>query len=198
MIEIKEIEPTKANLRRFTRFQIDLYEGNDYYVPPLISDDVNTLSPDVNPAFDFCDAVYYMAYRDGKPVGRIAGIINNQVNERNSTRDARFGFIDFIDDSEVSEALLEAVEKWAAGKGMSRIIGPLGFTDLDHEGTLVEGFEELSTMATIYNYPYYPEHLERLGYVKDSDWLEFQMTVPVKIPDKYDRIAEIVKKRFGL
>ncbi len=198
MIEIKEIEPTKANLRRFTRFQIDLYEGNDYYVPPLISDDVNTLSPDVNPAFDFCDAVYYMAYRDGKPVGRIAGIINNQVNERNSTRDARFGFIDFTDDPEVSEALLGTVEKWAAGKGMDRIIGPLGFTDLDHEGTLVEGFEELSTMATIYNYPYYPQHLERLGYVKDSDWLEFQMTVPEKIPDKYDRIAEIVKKRFSL
>lgn len=198
MLEIKALEPTKANLKRFTKFQIDLYKDNPYYVPPLISDDVNTLSPDENPAFDFCDAVYFMAYRDGKPVGRIAGIINNQVNRHNSTTDARFGFVDFIDDSEVSAALIGAVEKWAAEKGMTRLIGPLGFTDLDHEGTLIEGFEELSTMATIYNYPYYPKHFENLGFVKDSDWLEFQMTVPDRIPDKYDRIAEIVKKKFGL
>lgn len=198
MIEIKKIEPTKSNLRRFTQYQIDLYSGNAYYVPPLVSDDVNTLSPDINPAFDFCDAAYYMAYRDGVPVGRIAGIINRQVNERHGTKDARFGFVDFVDDPEVSKALMETVEKWAAEKGMTRLIGPLGFTDLDHEGTLVEGFEELSTMATIYNYPYYSDHFERLGYEKDSDWLEFQMTVPDHIPDKYDRIAEIVKKKFGL
>lgn len=198
MIEIKKIEPTKSNLRRFTQYQIDLYRGNAYYVPPLVSDDVNTLSPDINPAFDFCDAAYYMAYRDGVPVGRIAGIINRQVNERHGTKDARFGFVDFVDDPEVSKALMETVEKWAVEKGMTRLIGPLGFTDLDHEGTLVEGFEELSTMATIYNYPYYSDHFERLGYEKDSDWLEFQMTVPDHIPDKYDRIAEIVKKKFGL
>lgn len=198
MIEIKKIEPTKSNLRRFTQYQIDLYRGNAYYVPPLVSDDVNTLSPDINPAFDFCDAAYYMAYRDGVPVGRIAGIINRQVNERHGTKDARFGFVDFVDDPEVSKALMGTVEKWAAEKGMTRLIGPLGFTDLDHEGTLVEGFEELSTMATIYNYPYYSDHFERLGYEKDSDWLEFQMTVPDHIPDKYDRIAEIVKKKFGL
>ncbi len=198
MIEIKKIEPTKSNLRRFTQYQIDLYRGNAYYVPPLVSDDVNTLSPEINPAFDFCDAAYYMAYRDGVPVGRIAGIINRQVNERHGTKDARFGFVDFVDDPEVSKALMGTVEKWAAEKGMTRLIGPLGFTDLDHEGTLVEGFEELSTMATIYNYPYYSDHFERLGYEKDSDWLEFQMTVPDHIPDKYDRIAEIVKKKFGL
>ena len=198
MIEIKKIEPTKSNLRRFTQYQIDLYRGNAYYVPPLVSDDVNTLSPEINPAFDFCDAAYYMAYRDGVPVGRIAGIINRQVNERHGTKDARFGFVDLVDDPEVSKALMGTVEKWAAEKGMTRLIGPLGFTDLDHEGTLVEGFEELSTMATIYNYPYYSDHFERLGYEKDSDWLEFQMTVPDHIPDKYDRIAEIVKKKFGL
>lgn len=198
MIEIKTIEPTKENLKRFTQYQIDLYDGNPYYVPPLISDDVATLSPSVNPAFDFCDSVYYMAYRDGKPVGRIAGIINRQVNETHNSRTARFGFIDFIDDPDVSEALLTKVEEWARGKGMKKIIGPLGFTDLDHEGMLVEGFEELSTMATIYNYPYYPEHLERLGYRKESDWVEFVMDVPEAIPDKYSRIAEIVKKKFGL
>ena len=198
MIEIRKIEPTKGNLKKFTKFQIDLYDGNPYYVPPLISDDVATLSPDVNPAFEFCDAAYFMAYRDGKPVGRIAGIINRQVNERNNRKNARFGFIDFIDDPEVSVALLVAVENWAREKGMNRIIGPLGFTDLDHEGMLVEGFQELSTMATIYNYSYYPAHLERLGYKKESDWVEYLMEVPESIPDKHNRIAEIVKKKFGL
>lgn len=198
MIEIKTIEPTRKNLKMFTQFQIDLYEGNDCYVPPLISDDVATLSPSKNPAFDFCEACYFMAFRDGKPVGRVAGMINRQVNESHGKRTARFGFIDFIDDREVSRALMEAVETWARNKGMDRLIGPLGFTDLDHEGMLVEGFGELSTMATIYNYPYYPEHLESLGYKKDSDWVEFVMDVPDSIPDKYNRIADIVKKKFGL
>lgn len=198
MIEIKTIEPTKKNLKMFTQFQIDLYEGNDCYVPPLISDDVATLSPSRNPAFDFCEARYFMAFRDGKPVGRVAGMINRQVNESHGKRTARFGFIDFVDDREVSRALMEAVETWARNKGMDRLIGPLGFTDLDHEGMLVEGFGELSTMATIYNYPYYPEHLESLGYKKDSDWVEFVMDVPDSIPDKYNRIADIVKKKFGL
>ena len=120
------------------------------------------------------------------------------MNEKSHSRTARFGFVDFIDDHEVSTALFKAAEDWARSKGMEKIIGPLGFTDLDHEGMLVEGFEELSTMATIYNYPYYPEHMERLGYKKESDWLEFQMEVPDAIPDKYNRIAEIVKKKFGL
>lgn len=198
MIEIKQIEPTKANLSKFTQFQIDLYDGNPYYVPPLISDDVATLLPEENPAFDFCESAYFMAYRDGKPVGRIAGIINRQVNEKSKSKDARFGFIDFIDDHEVSGALLKAVEKWAKKKGMTKLIGPLGFTDLDHEGMLVSGFEELSTMATIYNYPYYPEHLEKHGYKKESDWIEFLMEVPDEIPEKYNRIAEIVKKKYKL
>lgn len=198
MIEIKKIEPTKGNLKRFTEFQIDLYDGNPWFVPPLVSDDVATLDPKENPAFDFCESAYFMAYRDGKPAGRIAGIINRQVNEKSHSRTARFGFVDFIDDHEVSAALFKAAEDWARSKGMEKIIGPLGFTDLDHEGMLVEGFEELSTMATIYNYPYYPEHMDRLGYKKESDWLEFQMEVPDAIPDKYNRIAEIVKKKFGL
>lgn len=198
MIEIRQIEPTKANLKKFTQFQIDLYDGNPYFVPPLISDDVATLSPEENPAFDFCESAYFMAYRDGKPVGRIAGIINRQINEKSKTPVARFGFIDFIDDHEVSAALLKAVEDWARAKGMKKIIGPLGFTDLDHEGMLTGGYEELSTMATIYNYPYYVEHMEHLGYQKESDWLEFLMEVPEKIPEKYNRIAEIVKQKYGL
>lgn len=198
MLEIKELKPTKKNLREFTRFQIDLYDGNPYYVPPLVMDDVQTLSPSANPAFEFCEEVLYMAYRDGRPVGRIAGIINHQVNKKSHEKNARFGFIDFVDDHEVSAALLDAVQKWAKSKGMNKIIGPLGFTDLDHEGMLVEGFEELSTMATIYNYPYYPQHLERLGFKKESDWVEFLMEVPDEIPERYNRIADIVKKKFGL
>lgn len=139
-----------------------------------------------------------MAYRDGKPVGRIAGIINHQVNRRHHEKNACFGFIDFIDDHEVSAALMKAVEDWGRRKGMNKLIGPLGFTDLDHEGMLVEGFEELSTMATIYNYPYYPQHMERLGYRKESDWVEFLMEVPDEVPERYSRIADIVKTKFGL
>jgi len=199
MITVREIEPTRANLRRFTQFQIDLYRDNPYYVPPLVSDDVRTLSPTHNPAFDFCEAAYFMAYDgQGRPVGRIAGIINRQVNEKNGEKNARFGFIDFIDDRRVSAALLQAVEEWARRRGMTQLIGPLGFTDLDHEGMLTHGFEELSTMATIYNYPYYVEHMEALGYRQANVWLEYVMDVPEAIPDKYNRIAEIVKKKFGL
>lgn len=198
MLEVKEIKPTRANLKKFTRFQIDLYKGNAYYVPPLIRDDVATLSPKLNPAFDFCEAAYFMAYRDGKPVGRIAAMVNRQVNEKEGRKNARFGFVDFIDDPEVSAALFAKAEEWARAKGMDALVGPMGFTDMDHEGMLVEGFEELSTMATIYNYPYYPKHLEALGYSQANEWLEFIMDVPEGIPDRYNRIAEIVKKKFGL
>ena len=198
MIEVKKISPTKKNLRKFTQFQIDLYRGNGCYVPPLVSDDVKTLDPKENPAFDFCEAQCFMAYEDGRPVGRVAAIINNAVNERSGEKSVRFGFLDFEDNPEVSAALMKAVEQWGTERGMTRVIGPLGFTDLDHEGMLVEGFDELSTMATIYNYPYYPEHIERLGYAKDSDWKEFVMDVPDGIPEKMNRVADIVKKRTGL
>lgn len=198
MIEIKKIIPTKSNLLKFIKFQIDLYDGNPYYVPPLVLDELATLNPEANPAFDFCEGQYFMAYRDGKPAGRIAAIINKQINERFGSKIARFGFFDTIDDPDVASALLSAAEDWAREKGMKKIIGPLGFTDLDREGLLIEGFEELSTMATNYNYPYYAELVEKAGYKKDSDWLEFQMTVPEAIPDKFNRIAEIVKRKYGL
>ena len=198
MIEIKELAPSKANMKKFVKFERDLYKGNPYYVPPLLSSELDNLIPERNPAFDFCDACYFMAYDDGKPVGRIAVMINRQVNKLCGEKIARFGFIDFIDNPEVAEKLLRAAEDWARKQGMKKIVGPLGFTDLDREGTLVEGFEELSTMATIYNYPYYQEHIEKAGYTKDSDWLEFLMDVPDGIPEKYNRIADIVKKKYGL
>lgn len=198
MVQVKKIEPDKRSLLKFVKFGIDLYDGNPYYVPPLVLDELGTLSPGKNPAFDFCESVYFMAYRDGKPVGRIAGIINNQVNDRDHTHVARFGFLDFIDDPEVSKALFKALEKWARDMGMRKLIGPLGFTDMDREGLLIEGFEELSTMATNYNYPYYAEHLEALGFKKESDWVEFLMEVPDELPERFNRIANLVKDKYKL
>ena len=150
------------------------------------------------PAFEFCEAEYWTAWRDGKMVGRIAGIINHRAIERWGKAWARFGWIDFIDDIEVSSALLDTVEKWAIAKGMAAVHGPLGFTDLDREGMLIEGFDEMATLATIYNYPYYPEHLEKLGYAKDTDWLQFQIFTPKEIPDKVLRVTEILAKRSGV
>ncbi|MBO5748773.1 MAG: N-acetyltransferase [Muribaculaceae bacterium] len=198
MVEIRQLNPTRSNLKKFVEFQIDLYKGNPYFIPPLVSDEIATLDSKVNPAFDHCESAYFMAYRDGKAVGRIAAMINRQVNEKENSRQARFGFVDFIDDAEVSKALFDAAEKWAKEKGMDNIVGPLGFTDLDNEGMLINGFEELGTMATIYNYPYYPAHVERLGYEKEVDWHEFLIEIPEEIPDKHKRIAEIVKKKFNL
>ena len=198
-IEIRAVDHSKrSQIRKFVKFGIDFYKDNPYYVPPLVMDDTNTLSPKKNPAFDFCEAQAFMAYRDGKPVGRIAGIINHKVNERTGHKDLRFGFVDFIDDPEVSQALFDAVSQWGRVKGMTSIVGPLGFTDMDQEGMLTFGYDEVGTMATIYNYPYYPQHMERMGFEKDADWMEYYLTVPDAVPEKHRRIAEIVKERNGL
>lgn len=197
-VEIKIVSPTRRELNGYVKFGIDLYEGNDCYVPPLVFDEVETLMPQKNPAFEFCRAQSFMAYRDGKAAGRITAIINDKVNERTGCLQARFGFVDFVDDPVVVDALFNAAEQWSREQGMTEIIGPMGFSDMDHEGMLVEGFDELGTMATIYNYPYYPAHMVRMGYVKDADWIEFRMTVPEGIPDKMARIAEIVRKKYNL
>lgn len=157
-----------------------------------------TLDPKKNPAFEVCDSVYYLAYKDGKVAGRIAGIVNRPSNEIWQQQRARFGFVDFIDDDEVADALFGAVEQWARSKGLKELVGPMGFTDMDHEGMLIEGFDQLGTMATIYNYPYYPKQMERMGYVKDKDWHEFKIYVPDGVPEKHLRIGEIVKKKYGL
>ena len=196
-IEIRKID-TKGGLKKFVKWGIDLYKGNDCFVPPLVMDDVNTLDPKNNPAFDFCESIYFMAYDNGKPVGRIAGIINNVVNEKTGKKTLRFGWVDFIDDTRVSEALFLAVEVWGRSKGMEEIVGPLGFSDMDPEGMLVEGFDQEGTMATIYNYPYYPKHLEAMGFEKEADWVEFRMTVPDGIPERYQRISDIIKRKYEL
>ncbi len=197
MILIKEVKTIRA-LRKFIAFPSRLYAGNPYWVPPLWMDEMNTLRWDRNPAFEFCDVKYWLAFRDGRPVGRIAGIINHRFIEKWGDRYARFGWIDFIDDEEVSRKLLETVETWAAENGMAGVHGPLGFCDLDREGMLVEGFAELGTLATIYNHPYYPNHLEKLGYSKDADWVEYELKVPARIPESVQRVNEVLLKRGRL
>lgn len=190
--------PVKSELRRYVQFGIDLYAGNDYFVPPLVFDEINTLMPDKNPAFEYCRAQSFMAYRDGVPVGRITAIINTLANKKTGEKTVRFGWVDFIDDKTVSEALFKAVEVWGRRQGMDRMVGPLGFSDMDREGMLIEGFDEMGTMATIYNYPYYKTHMERLGFKKEADWVEYRMTVPDKVPDKIMRVADVVRRRFEL
>lgn len=197
-IEIREVRPVKSEITRFVEFGIDFYKDNKYYVPPLVMDDVNTLLPSANPAFDFCEAQSFMAYRDGRPVGRITGIINRLVNERTGVPTLRFGFIEFIDDNEVVDALMDTVEQWGRERGMKRIVGPMGFTDMDHEGMLTFGFDEIGTMATIYNYPYYPGHMERRGMVKEAGWVEYRIEVPAEAPERVNRIADLVSRRYKL
>jgi hypothetical protein len=196
-VELRRVE-TKRQLKAFVRFPYAIYKGDPNWVPPLDMDDMTTLSRDKNPAFEYCEAEYWMAYRDGKAVGRIAGIINHRYIEKWGKKRARFGWIDFIDDIEVAGALLKAVEDWARAKGLEGLCGPLGFTDLDREGMLIEGFDRLGTYATNYNKPYYPRHMERLGYVKDVDWVEFRIKTPKEIPEKVRRVQEIITERTGV
>ena len=197
-VSIKALTPTRKELSEYVKFGIELYRGNDFFVPPLVSDEIATLSPESNPAFEHCDARSFMAYRDGKPVGRITAIINHLVNQKEGSEVLRFGWVDFIDDAEVVDALFAAAEQWGRERGCTAMIGPMGFSDMDHEGMLIEGFDEMGTMATIYNHPYYMSHMERMGFVKDVDWVEYRIKIPDSIPDKYRRIADIVSKKYGL
>ena len=196
-VNIVKVE-NKRQLKNFIEFGYSLYKNNPYYVPELYGDVMNTLRKDRNSAFEFCEADYFLAYRDSKIVGRIAVIINSRANEKWNTKAARFGWVDFIDDNEVVDALFATAEKWARERGMNELQGPLGFTDFDPEGMLIEGFDRLGTMATIYNYPYYPEHMKRLGYIKDVDWIEYLMFVPEKNWDKAVRVSAIVQRKYNL
>lgn len=196
-VEIKVVE-TKEDLKKFVLFGNELYKNNLYHIPVLVKDELETLDKDINPAFEFCEAVYYLAYKDGRIVGRIAGIINHRANEAWNQTHARFGFVDFINDNEVVDALFDAVAKWAKSKGMDMLHGPMGFTDMDKEGMLVEGFDRLGTMITIYNYAYYPKQLERIGFMKDQDWKEYIITIPDSIPERHVRISNLVSQKYGL
>ena len=196
-VEIKRVT-TRSDLKRFIRFNYEFYKDNKYSVPDLYDDMLHTFSPKRNAAFEFCEADYFLAYREGKIVGRVAAIINHRANEQWDKKTVRFGWIDFIDDQEVSRALIETVKQWGRERGMDTIEGPLGFTDMDAEGMLVEGFDQLSTMATIYNYPYYPVHMERLGLEKSADWVEMKIFVPDEIPEKHKRISDIIARKYNL
>lgn len=196
--EIKKVT-TKKDLKRFIRFNYEFYKNNHYSVPDLYDDMLRTFSPQKNAAFEFCEADYFLACDEkGETVGRVAAIINHRANEAWNKKVVRFGWIDFVDDPEVSRALIDTVKQWGRERGMTEIEGPLGFTDLDAEGMLVEGFDELSTMATIYNYPYYPEHMERLGLEKSADWVEMKIYIPEEIPEKHRRISDIIARKYGL
>lgn len=197
-IEIKQVTNRKE-LTQFIQFYYDLYRGNNCAVPYLFSEEMNTLRSDKNPSFECCEAKYFMAFRDGQLVGRVAAIINRRANERWQRKQIRFGWFDFVDDKEVSKALLQAVEDWGREKGMNELAGPLGFIDTDREGMLVEGFDQLSTMYINYNHPYYPEHMEQMeGFEKANDWVEMKVKVPEVVPEKFSKITEMVRNRYGL
>ena len=200
-VEIKKVT-SKADLKTFIRFNYHLYKDNPYSVPDLYEDMLDTFNPKKNGAYEFCEAELFLAYRDGEVVGRVACLINHKANRTWNTHNALFGWIDFIDDLEVSRALLDTAEAWAREHQCDKLIGPMGFTDLDAEGMLIEGFDQLSTMSTIYNYPYYPKHLEAHGYEREIDWSERKIYVPrpghEADYERYFRVAEIVRKRSNL
>lgn len=197
--DIQVIEVATGKQRKaFIDFFYDLYRDSPYAVPYLYLAEKLTLKPGSNPAFEFCEAQCFLAYKDGKVVGRVAAIINHRANDYWKREMARFGWFDFVDDPKVSEALLLAVEKWGKGKGMTEIAGPFGFEDMDREGMLVDGFDELSSMYVNYNYPYYPKHMDRLGYRKDNDYVEYRIKVPEVTPEKFARTAKLIKTRYHL
>ena len=196
-ITIKPVT-TKKEMKQFICFNYELYKDSPYAVPELFNDVRDTLDPKKNAAFEFCEAQPFLALKDDKVAGRIVAIINHKANARWEKKVVRFGWVDFIDDAEVVDALFTTVEQWGRERGMEEVQGPLGFTDFDPEGMLIEGFDRMSTMVTIYNYPYYPQHMERMGYEKDADWVEYLLTAPSEMPEKHARIARIVRERFGL
>lgn len=188
---------TKKDLKKFINFQYELYKGNPYWCPPIRMSEMETLKWG-SPSFDYCDAKYFLAYKENKIVGRVAAIVNHKSNEIWNERKIRFGWIDFIDNIEVSTALIKAVENWGTELKLNEIHGPIGFTDMDNEGMLIKGFEELSNVFSIYNYPYYVTHMEQLGFVKDVDWLQNEFVVPKQIPEKLEKMVRLTKERYEL
>lgn len=198
MVEIREVK-SRSELKQFIQFYYDLYRGCDCAVPFLYFDEMATLRSDKNPSFECCVAQYFLAYKDGKIVGRVAAIINRRANERWNCHQVRFGWFDFIDDLEVSTALLKAVEDWGRERGMVEMAGPLGFIDTDREGMLVEGFDQLASMYVNYNYPYYPRHIEQMsGFKKDNDYVECKVKVPEIVPEKFVKVTDMVRRRYDL
>lgn len=196
-VEISEIT-TIRGLKQFVRFGNDFYKDCEYFCPQLIADELDVFDPKKNPAHEVCEHILFMAYRDKKPVGRIAGIINHAANEKWNVKKVRFGWMDFIDDQEVSFALLDAVSEWGKSKGMDKLNGPVGMTDFDHQGLLIEGYDYLAPMASLYNYPYYVRHLEAYGLGKEADWIEYQINPQTELPERFARMDKIVRERANV
>lgn len=197
MIHIEKVTNRKG-LLKFIQFRYDLYKDDPNDVPYLFFDEVNNLDKRKNASFEQCEADYFIAYKDGKAVGRVAAIINFDANKRWDKKVVRYGWFDFIDDIEVSTALLKTVEDWGRERGMTKMTGHMGFADTDREGMLIEGFEEYGTMYASYNYPYYPKHMEQLGFQKDNDYVQCRVKVPEKVPEKFAKLAQMVEKRYNL
>ena len=196
-VSIKTVE-TKAELKAFIKFPLGLYKDCPYYVPNIYMDELSTLDMDKNPMGKYSKSRKFLAYKDGKLVGRVMAIINEIANRDWNHSEVRFGWIDFIDDMEVSKALIETVIAFGKEHGMTQISGPLGFTDFDSEGCVVEGFDDISSFALKFNYPYYGKHFEALGLVKANDWLELRIFVPDTVPDKVVRASRMLQERYGL
>lgn len=197
MVEIVQVK-TKKQQKKFVMFQLELYKNNPYFVPPIISDELTIFDKNKNANYDDCETIYYLAYRDGKVVGRIAGILQRASNKKMSQKYVRFSRVDFINDIEVARALFEAVESWAKSLGMEAVHGPLGFNDLEREGLLIEGFDQMSCFEENYNYHYYKGIIEQLGYEKDVDWLEYLFPIADKVDERAVRLSELLKKKYGL
>lgn len=196
-VKIKIVQ-TRKELKKFIRFANELYKENKYYTPILELDDLNTFNPKNNPSLNHCKYILYIAYKDDVIVGRICGIINEIANKHWNVKKVRFGWFDFIDDYEVSSTLLSAVAKWGKEQGMEVMNGPVGFTDFDHQGLLLEGFEYIAPMASLYNFPYYSKHYDKFGLSKEADWIEYQVSVPDQIPEKMERVAKIILNKNNL
>ena len=196
-VEIKKVA-SKSQLKTFIKFPLELYKDCPYYVPNIFMDEMSTLDMSKNPMGKYAKTQLFLAYKDGKVAGRVIAIINEIANRDWDHKEVRFGWIDFIDDMEVSKALIEAVVAFGKENGMTQISGPLGFTDFDNEGCVVEGFEDISSFALKFNYPYYAKHFEALGLAKANDWLELRIFVPEAVPDKVVRASRMLQERYGL
>lgn len=197
MIQIKKVN-TDNDLKEFIAFPYNLYKNCKQYVPDMKQDMHNLVNPHKNPALSFCKYQLFLAYKENAVVGRVMAIINPRANETWHSKYVRFGYIDFIDDIKVSEKLLDTVAKWGRKHGMTMIQGPMGFTDYDKEGMLIDDFDLTGSMATIYNYPYYKEHMETLGYTKEADWISIKVKIPQSLPPRFERIAKIIKDKYNL
>lgn len=196
-VEIRQVM-TRSELRKFVDFPEKLYRNNPYYVPPLVFDQMDTLDQQKGAAQEFCDSALYMAYKDGEAVGRVAVIVNRLANEQWNHKEVRFGWYDFIEDREVAKALMDKVYEFGRKHKMDSVVGPLGFTDFDPEGMLIHGYDQIGTMALIYNYPYYNDYLAEMGFEKDVDWNEYVVKVPTVMPERWPRLEKIIRERANV